>query len=397
MIYRPVITRMSLALAFGIGLIVVLVGVIGGPVATLLGVAAAMALAFGFGPATHRRDMRAARLIGDTISRLTNGDWQSRVRLRGEDELGECGFRLNLLAERTAEQLDGLGRQITDLNALVDALPDAVLLADAQQRVVRINEPAARFLSISVGQATGQRLITILGDATLVDAYEAALAAPGATPLVRDLRVTRAGQRFTYQTALARTAAGGVLIVLRDVTEMAEAVRMKADFVANASHELRTPIAAIKIAFETLGDVLADDPEQTARCLSIIAGHLRRLEEMLQDLLDLSRVENTDAPPEWTEVSAAGLLATVVQTMTPLAGEKDVTLETDSEANLSFVSDRKLLHLVLKNLVENAIKYTPAGGHARLSATQQYDEIVLRISDTGVGIPPQHTERVFER
>lgn len=387
---------MTFALAVGVGGVVVLVGVVGHPVMTLAGVATATAMAFGFGPALHRRDMRAARLVNDTLERLTIGDWRARVRLRGEDELGEAGFRLNLLAERTAEQIDGYQRQITDLNALVDALPDAVLLADAQQRVVRINEPAAAFLGLTVAQAAGQRLIALLGEAQLVDAYEEALE-PGTGPLVRDIRVTRQGQKLTYQTALARTAAGGVLVVLRDVTAMAEAVRMKADFVANASHELRTPIAAIKIAFETLADVIGDDPAQTDRCLTIIAGHLRRLEEMLQDLLDLSRVENIDAPPDWVDVDAALLLATVRTTMSPLAEGKGVTLEMDAGPVAPFVSDRKLLDLVIKNLVENAIKYTPAGGRVMATAEEDGDTVVLRISDTGVGIPPQHTERVFER
>ena len=394
MFFRAGWNRTTLPFAIGLAAVVIGVAATGGVVAGTIGVLAVVGGVVAVSSSVHRWDMGAARLLVDAMERMTAGDFSARVRLRGEDELGDCGFRLNLLAERTAEQIDGLGRQVIDLNALIDALPDAVLLADKQQRVVRINEPAAKFLGITAKQATGQMLIATLGEASLVEAYEHSLTHDDG-PETRDIRVTRGGAKLTFQAVAARTKAGGVLIALRDVTDMTESVRMKADFVANASHELRTPIAAIKIAFETLSDVLPDDPEQTQRCLTIIGGHLRRLEDMLQDLLDLSRVEDPEAEPDYSNLTAAGLLATVTNTMGSLAGEKNVSIETNGDA--TFVSDRKLLDLVLKNLVENAIKYTPSGGRVMATIAREGAEVVLKVSDTGIGIPPQHEERVFER
>jgi two-component system phosphate regulon sensor histidine kinase PhoR len=176
---------------------------------------------------------------------------------------------------------------------------------------------------------------------------------------------------------------------------------MKTDFVANASHELRTPIAAIKIAFETLSDVYTDDLDQTARCIEIIAGHMHRLEAMLQDLLDLSRVENAELKPEFTELRAADLMTVTLSAMGPLARNKKLELNLSSDESLTFRSDRKLFDLIMKNLVENSIKYTPEGGRVCVSLQrEQHDgrsEVVLKVTDTGIGIPPQHLERVFER
>ncbi|MGC4030630.1 MAG: ATP-binding protein [Tepidisphaeraceae bacterium] len=390
--------RPTILLAVTLAVLLTVVGKLGGVGVTTLAILLSCVAVFVYVSVLNRRSEAAGRRLSEAIDRFFHGDWSARIRPDGEDELANCGFRLNLLAERTDEQIAELHRQVAGLNKLVDSLPDAVLLADAQQRVVRINEPAAKFLSITQKQAAGQKLIAVLGEAALVDAYEKMLAAgEEAKRVVKEIRVMRQMQKLTFQAVMARTAGGGVLIVLRDITELAEAVRMKADFVANASHELRTPIAAIKIAFETMHDVGADDWEQTERCMTIIAGHLRRLEEMLRDLLDLSRAETADAEPDLATVNAPGLLASILNAMGSVAADKGVDLEVEAEPEMTFVSDRKLLELVLKNLVENGIKYTPAGGKVVTTIAREEGGIVIRVADSGIGIPPQHTERVFER
>ena len=387
--------RTTLPFAIALAAIVAVVGTVGGTAATLIGMVAVAAGVIWVSAAVHRWDMGAARVLADAIQRMTAGDFDARVRLRGEDKLGEVGFRLNLLAETISEGMADLGRQCADLSGLVDALPDAVFLADRQHRVVRINEPAARFLGIDAKQAAGQMLIAVLGEAGVVEAYEQAVTQADNEPVLRELRVTRNGQRMTYEVVAARTAAGGVLVVLSDITATTEAVRMKTDFVANASHELRTPIAAIKIAFETMSEVLREDSDQAERCQTIIAGHLKRLEEMLQDLLDLSRVEAAEAEPDYVAIDAADLMATVHNAMASLAAGKGVALDVSGDG--TFVSDKKLLDVVVKNLVENAVKYTPAGGRVTASVAVENGEATIVVADTGVGIPPQHTERVFER
>jgi two-component system phosphate regulon sensor histidine kinase PhoR len=215
----------------------------------------------------------------------------------------------------------------------------------------------------------------------------------------REIRLTRDGQRLVYQAMVTPTAARGVLLVLRDVSALVSAVQMKADFVANASHELRTPIATIKIAFETLREVYREDLPQAQRCIGIIDEHVRRLEEMLRDLLDLSRVESPDLKPHLAEVKAGDLFALLRSTMGPAAREKGVELSfTDGQTRL--LSDERLLNLVLKNLVENSIKFTPAGGCVTVSVESNgapEGGVMLRVADTGVGIPPEHIDRVFER
>jgi two-component system phosphate regulon sensor histidine kinase PhoR len=352
----------------------------------------------------HRRWIAPVMRLASAAEQMAAGQWQTRVEPAGVSELREFSTRLNDLAEQAQKQVDDLQHQRSDLTSLVDSLPDPIVLTDPSQRVILINQPAARFLHVTTQQATGAKLISILGETSLLDVHEQITSheTRAGTPIVREIRVTRQAQKLTYQAVAARMQGGGVLMVLRDVSQLASAVQMKTDFVANASHELRTPIAAIKIAFETLSDVYSEDPQQTARCIEIIADHLRRLEEMLQDLLDLSRVETPDLKPEIAPLRGAEVLAAIRNTMGPLARNKEIDLSLEVEEGLTFDSDRRLLNLVLKNLVENAIKYTPPGGRASVKLSREPAEeggsnILLRVTDTGIGIPPQHLERVFER
>jgi two-component system, OmpR family, phosphate regulon sensor histidine kinase PhoR len=339
--------------------------------------------------------------------RMAHGDWEVRVQPSGTPGVQRMAENLNQLAIHAYKQLSDLKTQRGGLQALVDTLPDPILAADSRGRITLINLPAARLLSLQPQQALGQQLVNVVSDEHIVELYEALVTAGGAkatgppTILNREIRLARNAQRFIYQAVATRAPGGGALLVLRDVSSLAGAVQMKTDFVANASHELRTPIAAIKIAFETLRDVYREDPVQSDRCIAVIDGHLRRLEEMLRDLLDLSRVESADLKPRIMSIKTSELFAGVRSTMGTVARQKGVELrlgDADSGTPAEFSTDTRLVYLILKNLVENSIKFTQAGGRVTVSVTQAPSgNVTVTVADTGIGIAPEHVERVFER
>jgi two-component system, OmpR family, phosphate regulon sensor histidine kinase PhoR len=339
------------------------------------------------------------RSLTDQAVSVAQADWRGEVHPLGAAEVRRLGTQFNLIAADTQRRLADLEHQRADLHALVDTLPDPILASDRQGRLILMNAPAARLLRLSTPQALGQKVVGVISDEPVVELFEAvAELGDSAATIQREVRLARSGQRITCQAVAARTAGGGALVVLRDVSELARAMQMKTDFVANASHELRTPITAIKIAFETLSDTFGDDPEQAKKCMGVIDGNLRRLEEMLRDLLDLSRVEGPENEPAAVTVKSADLFSAIRATMQPVAQQKLVELAFDEPLPPQFVSDGRLLNLILKNLVENGIKYTPTGGKVTISLTQS-DEgaVVLRVIDTGIGIAPEHIDRVFER
>jgi two-component system phosphate regulon sensor histidine kinase PhoR len=340
------------------------------------------------------------RRLRDSARLMAAGDWERRVPPAGAEEVRALAGELNELADTARRQSSELLSQRANVRSLADTLPDAVVVSDADDRITLLNISAAELFGVEPDRALGQHLASVIGDQSLLQLVESVrLSASTETAPSREVRIVREGQHRTYQAHVQRTAGGGALLVLRDVSTLSGTVQMKADFVANASHELRTPIAAIKIAFETLRDVYQEDTGQAERCLKIIDGHMTRLEEMLRDLLDLSRVESAEMKPHFRELLSTELFATLRAALGPFARQKLVELSFDDEEPTVFAGDERLLNLVLKNLIENSIKFTPPGGSVsvRVVRKEEAGDVAITVSDTGVGIPSEHQERVFER
>ena len=244
----------------------------------------------------HRNWVTPTRLLAEAARQMADGQWDRRIEPGGAEELRNFAGRFNLVAAHAQSQLAELRHQAPDLQALVDTLPDPILVSDASGKLIHINEPAARLLDLPRQRAIGEGFVNVVNDEAILQLFDRvrAGAAEGAAiepPLTGQIRLNRAGQWLTYQAVATRTPGAACCSCCATSAHLAGAVQMKTDFVANASHELRTPISAIKIAFETLREVYGEDPQQAGRCMQIIDGHLRRLEEMLRDLLDLSKVE----------------------------------------------------------------------------------------------------------
>jgi two-component system phosphate regulon sensor histidine kinase PhoR len=383
----------------------------------------------------RRSTRRMLRELSATAAAFARGNWKHRVpsvepgELPVSRDVARLAERLAGTADRTLREIKDLARQRSDLHALVDAMPDPILLADTRRKVILLNAPAAGLLEIDRAAALGNSVEAAVSEPAVLALFDQTAAielgekdeqGEPRLPLRRSLRLSRGGKPLAFQAVATRSAAGGVLVVLRDISTLDAALRMKSDFVANAGHELRTPVSALKAAFETLVDLAEEGPaamvehgDAVGRCMNILGGHLLRLEEMLRDLLDLSRVESGEQRPIWEEVTTTQLAGELRQMLAPLAAEKGVDLSLPSGEG-RIVTDRRLLMLALKNLVENGIKYTPAGGSVSLDLALRdltgdagafhrqltgdtYREAVLTVSDSGIGIKPENLDRVFER
>ena len=235
--------------------------------------------------------------------------------------------------------------------------------------------------------------------AAILDAYNAAMAA-GRT-VIRQVEADIGGSRRHLDVHVEPVPAGaeGItgLIVIRDVTDLIRLAAMKTEFVANASHELRTPLATLRAAVESLQAADPADHEGVAKLAAMLDRHVRRLEGLTLDLLDLHQVETARGVA--AEPLALGSLGDWVRReFAERAAAKGVALGIEAEPpEDAFTSDRQLVQLILRNLLENAVKFTPAGGRVTCTLRREGRQVRLAVADTGIGIRPEDKPRVFER
>ncbi len=273
---------------------------------------------------------------------------------------------------------------------LLSALPDAAALIGKDGRV-RVANSAFDALAPR-GRATGVSPVEITRSAELGEAVHRALEGTG-----RRLEFDVAATRRVWLAHLRPLLRGEVLLLMRDVTDAKRAEAMRRDFVANASHELRTPVTAIRGAADTLlGGALAD-PESARRFVDMIARHAERLARLTQDRRDLSRLESGLWTMQIVHVEIAPLAESVFDLHAERAADKGVRLVRDVPGGTAARADPRALEQVLVNLVDNAIKYTPAQGNVTVAAAREDGWTTLTVTDTGPGIARHHLPRLFER
>ena len=259
---------------------------------------------------------------------------------------------LDELARRFEEQLKAVAKTGRNLSALIDAMDEPLIATDNQERVLLCNRSAEALLSPGGGEAglIGRRIDEVFTQAELLEMHD--LARGGETRRLRVRVTTAIGRRVLQVSALPVPAAWGdgvfgAVMILRDVTEVDQAVQVKADFVANASHELRTPVAAIRMAAETLKDVVREDPAMAERTAGMILTHALRLEDLLRDLLDLSRLESPDVPLSVSEVDLTAMAAALSQQFDGLLRERRLALTFEFDDGMHGLRTVSYTHLTL--------------------------------------------------
>jgi two-component system phosphate regulon sensor histidine kinase PhoR len=322
---------------------------------------------------------------------------------------------LRRLRAATGGQTRRSETDLANLRAILDSAATPLLATNAAGEVLISNRAAEEFFGRPEGTLAGLAIEELFTQAEVLGLHASALAGRARQGQVRmqapGVGAPRVYQVFTAPVSLELPsgAGAGVVVSLRDITELAQAVQLKTDFVANASHELRTPLSSIKGAVETLADGAWEDEAMRTRLTAMISGNVSRLEEMVRDLLDLSRLESAEAPVNLESVSLGEMAAALSEDFNAALKDRRLSLrfEIDPAAE-RLRTDPRLLELILKNLIDNASKFAYEGTTVRVAARPWAPEgaaegeqaepgVRIEVIDRGVGIPISQQPRVFER
>jgi two-component system, OmpR family, phosphate regulon sensor histidine kinase PhoR len=332
-------------------------------------------------------DRAVRRLAGTT---LPSWRWTERDDLQGlTNELGAITTRLRERLEELTEERDRAGQ-------ILDALDDGVLLLDGAGRLLVANPAARSWFGLPDDLRPGLPAKRVLGLPQVSDLAEQA--AEARAPVVGNLTLVFPEPRTLALRAFPladRGPTGRIVVTMTDITQRRHLEVLRRDFVANASHELKTPVAAVRALAETLLTALPDDLEAGRRFAERIGREAERLDVLARDLLDLSRVERGALNVE--PIDLVGLVKEVVGGYADQAEEARVKLSTELQPGVALRGDRAQLGLLLSNLIDNALRYTPAKGSVCIRVEVAESRALLQVADTGEGIPAGELPRVFER
>jgi two-component system phosphate regulon sensor histidine kinase PhoR len=366
--------------------------------ATVAGIAFALAapvavvLAWLFSTLVSRRVQRIAAVA----RRYSTGDLTRPPYDYGDDELGAVARVLDDSVQELGRRLGELSRDRAHMEAILSGMVEGVLVLDAQGRVQLVNRAAQAMLHVDTA-SVGRRYLEVLRHPDISAQLTAALRGQPVEP--HELVLGRDASRLFVSRAAPVSAGGGggAVLVLHDITDLKRADQIRRDFVANVSHELRTPLTAIRGYVEAL----VDDPpdrEQTHKFLEIVSRHTARMERLVTDLLRLARLDARQEALDIVSCEIQQIFNAVVTDLAPLidAKKQRVTSAVEPDA-CTLQADPAKLHDVVRNLVENAVNYSPEGADVRLQAARQNGFVAITVSDSGPGIPPEDLTRVFER
>ena len=402
---------------------------VGLPLAIAMGAVAAFLVA--------ESTARPVRRLTLTAARIAQGELGTRIAPSAPEEVGQLARVFNRMGDRLEEQVASVTRERERLTSVLDTLVDGVFILDGEGRVRLCNLIAARMVGMESqkshlpkeSEEGEEERASAEGGEPPSPAQPAAPHFSGfnsanvrGQPLakvVRDHRIVETWQTcyedgkqaesiFQWDERTVRTIAlpfvaggsEGFIVLLQDMTELHRLERIRRDFVSNISHELRTPLASLRALTETLRDGALDDPAAGPHFLDRIETEVDSLAQMVQELLELARIESGQVPFRFRSVPVSEIVLTPIERMQPMAARDQIELIVDLQPRLPHVyADAERVHQVITNLVHNALKFSPVGAAINISASGDSagKQVTISVNDSGIGIPAEDKDRIFER
>jgi two-component system phosphate regulon sensor histidine kinase PhoR len=332
---------------------------------------------------------------------FARGDLSHRMSGTGLVEIDSLIETLNQMARQLEDRLNTIVRQKNELTAVLSSMTEGVLAVDMEERIISINKAAARIFENLPENLSNRSIQEVIRIPDLQKFINKALSSK--ENIEEDITLYQRGERILYVHSTPLEEAdgrrSGILVVLNDVTHLRKLENMRKDFAANVSHEIKTPLTAIKGFVETLRTEDGIDPKETDRFLAIIEKHVNRLAAIIEDLMKLSKIEQQDEKSEihLEESSIKKTILSAIQTCREKADAKHITIDLLCPKDISAWIDSRLMVQAMVNLLDNAINYSGENSNIEISVFLKEKELMVSVQDHGIGIPKTHLSRLFER
>ncbi len=329
---------------------------------------------------------------------MAAGDYDYPIALSKDAEFGDLAKAFDRISRDLSERMEQVRHRGDQLGTVLGSMAEGVLALDRNRQVLFANRAAREMLAISQAQVERRPLLEVVRHPEIEQAVNAALQDHSPKRAEVEILGKTRRQVALHVTRLPGEPSPGMVLVFHDVTELRRLERLRQDFVANVSHELKTPLTAIKAFAETLLGGAINDPEHNLKFVQRIESQTLRLEQLIVDLLSLARVEAGQEQFDIVPLDVSASVAERVAAHTPLAEAKRIQLVVQPAADIVLaLADEEGLREIIDNLVDNAVKYTPDDGRVTIRWRREESQVVLEVEDTGIGISPKDCERVFER
>ncbi len=343
---------------------------------------------------------RTTRPLRDLIlaaNQMAAGKLDSRLIPSTRDEIGQLTQTFNEMASQLSVEIDDLKAERSRIAAVLSVMSDGVIIIDSLNRIQLINPAAQQMFDTASHQASGKSLFEVARHHQVEETLQKCRETGESHSAYLEIGSHRLYLQVTA-TPLGAAQPENTLLLFQNLTRIRRLETVRQDFISNISHELRTPLAAIKVLAETLVETGLDDPPAALKFLNRMQTQVDALTQMVEELLELSRIESGRVPIKQVPISPCQLIDQAVDRLSTQAERAFVTIEVDCSAELSqIMADPVRLVQVLINLLHNAIKFTPSGGKIVLSAQLHKKNILFSVQDYGVGIPVGDISRIFER
>jgi len=364
----------------------------------LLGLFFALGLAFVLGSLMAGRIIKPINRMIRVSRKFSEGDFSRRIIQDSSDEIGDLAVTLNKMAQDIEDKIRQIETQNQKLTAILNSMIEGVIVVDRSGYIVSINHTIEKIFAISEEDTKGKLFLETVRNNDISEAINRVLKEGNYVSAELSL-VFPVRRIFQINAApiFYNQAVSGCLVVIHDITEIRRLETMRRDFVANVSHELKTPLTSIKGFTETLLEGALDDKENSRDFLKIIQDHAERLNSLVNDLLSLSYLESKEIILDKSDLNLNQQLEEVVSGFRAQLKKRDIDIKNELPADLTVKADTDRIRQVFTNLIDNAIKFNAEKGSIRVFSQELEGEIKITVEDSGMGIPAKDIPRIFER